>query len=87
MKKLLFMLVVIFTTATIAQKKRQNGKLHDKHPKIEIVEEFTKAFVEGDDSKLRALVSKDFYLVANECYDAKAFKNRELTSTFKIFSK
>ena len=60
MKKLLFMLVVIFTTATIAQKKRQNGKLYDKHPKIEIVEEFTKAFVEGDDSKLRALVSKDF---------------------------
>jgi hypothetical protein len=60
MKKLLLLIAVVFTTSTFAQKKNSNGKIYDKHPAINAVESFTKAFVEGNQEELKALVSDDF---------------------------
>jgi|TARA_B110000977_G_scaffold201771_1_gene298509 ketosteroid isomerase-like protein len=60
MKKLLLSLALLFTAFTFAQKKNLNGKIYDKHPAINVVESFTKAFVEGNQEELKALVSDDF---------------------------
>jgi ketosteroid isomerase-like protein len=60
MKKLVLLLAVVFTTSTFAQKKSINGKIYDKHPAINVVESFTKAFVEGNQEEIKALVSDDF---------------------------
>jgi hypothetical protein len=59
-KSILFLFAILFTTSLFAQKKRQNGKIFDEHPKIQLVDEFTKAFVEGDKDLLKSLVSDDF---------------------------
>ena len=60
MKKLLLIIALVITTSTFAQKKNSNGKIYDKHPAINTVESFTKAFVEGSQEELKALVSDDF---------------------------
>jgi len=60
MKKLLFLIAVVFTNSTFSQKKNSNGKIYDKHPAINTVESFTKAFVDGSQEELKALVSDDF---------------------------
>ena len=58
MKKILLILI-LFPIIGISQKKN-NGKVFDKHPAIDIAEKFNKAYEQGDIAILKSLVSKDF---------------------------
>ena len=60
MKKFVLGVLMLSVMSTSAQKKHKNGKIYDQHPGIEIVNEFTKAFVAGDADKLKSLVTEDF---------------------------
>ena len=60
MKKLVLGVLMLSAMSTSAQKKHKNGTIYDQHPGIEIVNEFTKAFVAGDADKLKSLVTEDF---------------------------
>ena len=60
MKKFVLGVLMLSVMSTSAQKKHKNGKIYDQHPGIEIVNEFTKAFVAGDEEKLKSLVTEDF---------------------------
>ena len=60
MKKLVLCILILSVMPLFAQKKHKNGKIYDQHPGIEIVNEFNKAFVEGDEEKLKSLVTEDF---------------------------
>ena len=59
MKTKITLLLFVASTLVFAQKKK-NGTIFIEHPGIEIVNEFNKAFVEGDAEKLKSLVTKDF---------------------------
>ena len=48
MKSIYLTLALLFTLSTFAQKKNINGKIYDKHPAIDLVDQFTSAFVKGD---------------------------------------
>lgn len=52
-------LLLIIPFLAMSQKEK-NGKVYIKHPAIEIVNEFNKAYVEGDVETLKSLVSEDF---------------------------
>tara|TARA_B110000116_G_C16714056_1_gene525921 strand:+ start:456 stop:644 length:189 start_codon:yes stop_codon:yes gene_type:complete len=45
--KILFISIVCLTTNLFSQK-NNNGKIFDKHPGIDLVASFTKAYIEGD---------------------------------------
>ena len=57
--KITLILLFVASTLVFAQKKK-NGTIFIEHPGIEIVNEFNKAFVEGDEEKLKSLVTEDF---------------------------
>ena len=59
MKTKITLLLFLASTLVFAQKKK-NGTIFIEHPGIEIVNEFNKAFVEGDAEKLKSLVTEDF---------------------------
>ena len=59
MKTKITLLLFVASTLVFAQKKK-NGTIFIEHPGIEIVNEFNKAFVEGDVEKLKSLVTEDF---------------------------
>ena len=59
MKTKITLLLLVASTLVFAQKKK-NGTIFIEHPGIEIVNEFNKAFVEGDVEKLKSLVTEDF---------------------------
>ncbi|MEO9893190.1 nuclear transport factor 2 family protein [Aurantibacter sp.] len=58
MKKSLIMLALMTSVITIAQKK--NGTVYEEHKAIDVVENFTKAFVAGDTTKLASMLTDDF---------------------------
>jgi len=70
-----------------AQKKHMNGKIYDQHPGIEIVNEFTKAFVAGDEEKLKSLVTEDFKWWQMNSMDPKPLKLKGLVSRSNYLSK
>ena len=74
MKKVLLFGLLLSVAAVFGQKKHANGKIYDAHPGIELVNEFTKAFVAGDEEKLRSLVTEDF-----KWWQMNAMDTRELT--------
>ena len=74
MKKVLLFGLLLSVAAVFGQKKHANGKIYDAHPGIELVNEFTKAFVAGDEDKLRSLVTEDF-----KWWQMNAMDTRELT--------
>ena len=60
MKYIYLTLALLFTLSTFAQKKNINGKIYDKHPAIDLVDQFTSAFVKGDSAAITNLVSENF---------------------------
>ena len=74
MKKVLLFGMLLSVAAVFGQKKHVNGKIYDAHPGIELVNEFTKAFVAGDEDKLRSLVTEDF-----KWWQMNAMDTEELT--------
>ena len=60
MKSIYLTLALLFTLSTFAQKKNINGKIYDKHPAIDLVDQFTSAFVKGDSAAITNLVSENF---------------------------
>jgi len=73
--------------STFAQKKHKNGKIYDQHPGIEIVNEFTKAFVAGDEEKLKSLVTEDFKWWQMNSMDPKPLKLKGLVSRSNYLSR
>jgi ketosteroid isomerase-like protein len=60
MKKLVLGVLMLSVMSISAQKKHKNGRIYDQHPGIELVNEFTDAFVAGDAEKLKSMVTEDF---------------------------
>ncbi|SDE78563.1 hypothetical protein SAMN05421636_107248 [Pricia antarctica] len=58
-KNTLFALAFICITAVFGQKKT-NGKIYMEHPAINVVEDFVKASVAGDTTKLASYMAEDF---------------------------
>ena len=50
---------MVFTVIAYAQKKK-NGTIYNEHPAIDIVDEFTKAFVAGDAEKVGSFLAEDY---------------------------
>lgn len=59
MKRLTFLMMVIFTIVTYSQKKK-NGTIYSEHPAINVVEDFQKAFVEGNSDKVMSFLADDY---------------------------
>ena len=87
MKKLVLGVLMLSVMSTSAQKKHMNGKIYDQHPGIEIVNEFTKAFVAGDEEKLKSLVTEDFKWWQMNSMDPKPLKLKGLVSRSNYLSK
>mgnify|MGYP000630663307 FL=1 len=87
MKKLVLGVLMLSVMSTFAQKKHKNGKIYDQHPGIEIVNEFTKAFVAGDADKLKSLVTEDFKWWQMNSMDPKPLKLKGLVSRSNYLSK
>ena len=87
MKKLVLGVLMLSVMSTFAQKKHKNGKIYDQHPGIEIVNEFTKAFVAGDEEKLKSLVTEDFKWWQMNSMDPKPLKLKGLVSRSNYLSK
>ena len=51
---------MICTTLVLGQSKNVNGKIYDQHPAIDIVDQFTDAFVKGDTLTMQNLTTDDF---------------------------
>ncbi len=62
MKKFLI-LFTILTTSVVLSQKEANGKIYIEHPAIEIVDQFTKAYVAGDLEKIKELVTDDVQVI------------------------
>ncbi|WP_111707978.1 nuclear transport factor 2-like protein [Lutibacter citreus] len=84
MKKIILILLMIFTVISYAQKKK-NGTVYKEHPAINVVEDMMKAFVEGDENKVASYLAEDFksYNGSNGDKDAEGstkddFKNQVL---------
>ena len=77
MKSIYLTLALLFTLSTFAQKKNINGKIYDKHPAIDLVDQFTSAFVKGDSAAITNLVSENF---------SNLFRPRLMTSRFAFRS-
>jgi ketosteroid isomerase-like protein len=77
MKTKITLLLFVASTLVFAQKKK-NGTIFIEHPGIEIVNEFNKAFVEGDEEKLRSLVTQDFKWWQMNAMDPKPLTMKNL---------
>ena len=58
MKKILLLLTIL-TSSQVLSQKETNGRIYIEHPAIEIVDQFTKAYVAGDLEKIKELVTDD----------------------------
>ena len=58
MKKLL--LPFLLLPVILLGQKNNNGKVYDKHPAIDIVEQFTEAWISGDTVTLKNLTGEGF---------------------------
>ncbi len=59
MKRLTLIMLMLLTTVTYSQKKK-NGAIFSEHPAIDIVEEFQKSFVAGDADKVMSFLADDY---------------------------
>ena len=59
MKRLIVVIIIVFTIITYAQKKK-NGTIYSEHPAINVVEDFQKAFVSGDADKVMSFLADDY---------------------------
>ena len=60
MKQIFVSIFMICTTLVLGQSKNVNGKIYDQHPAIDIVDQFTDAFVKGDTLTMQNLTTDDF---------------------------
>lgn len=58
MKNIFLTFTMMATLIAFAQKK--NGTVYIEHPAIDVVADFTKAFVSGDTAKIAGLLTEDF---------------------------
>ena len=58
MKKIIYLLSFLFVFSLNAQKNK-NGTIYDKHPGIELVASFHKAYASGDIDKAASLLHDD----------------------------
>ena len=87
MRNTLFAFLLAIPMLTLAQKKKQSGKIYDQHPGITVVDQFHKAFVEGDEETLRSLVTDDFKWWQQNEQQPKPKKIDQLVGRSKYFSK
>ena len=59
MKKSIYLLSFLFVFILNAQKNK-NGTVYDKHPAIDLVDEFNQAWVSGDIEKAASFLTDDF---------------------------
>ena len=73
MKKLLSTLLLLCMIIGVNAQKNTNGVIYDKHPAIDVVESFMKAFVKGDAATMTSLTTDDFkaYNAMNTNWDYK----------------
>ena len=62
MKKIILLITIMFSLVSYSQKEA-NGKIYIEHPAIEIVDQFTKAYVAGDLEKIKELVTEDVQVI------------------------
>ncbi len=62
MKKIILLITVMFSLVSYSQKEA-NGKIYIEHPAIEIVDQFTKAYVAGDLEKIKELVTENVQVI------------------------
>lgn len=60
MKKTVLLLVLAFGTMTLFAQKKTNGTVYIEHPAINVVNDFMKAIVSGDEAKINSLLTADF---------------------------
>ena len=61
MKKIILLITIMFSLVSYSQKEA-NGKIYIEHI-IEIVDQFTKAYVAGDLEKIKELVTEDVQVI------------------------
>jgi ketosteroid isomerase-like protein len=60
MKQVLASILMLCSAIVLGQSKNVNGKIYDQHPAIDIVDQFTDAFVKGDTLTMHNLTTEDF---------------------------
>jgi hypothetical protein len=55
-----FITILLLLPITLLGQKNNNGRVYDKHPAIEIVNQFSEAWITGDTVTLKNLTGKDF---------------------------
>jgi hypothetical protein len=55
-----FITILLLLPITLLGQKNKNGRVYDKHPAIEIVNQFSEAWITGDTVTLKNLTGKDF---------------------------
>ena len=60
MKQIFASIFMLYSALVLGQTKNVNGKIYDQHPAIEIVDQFTDAFVKGDTLTMQNLTTEDF---------------------------
>ncbi|MDG1024025.1 MAG: hypothetical protein P8I42_06945 [Flavobacteriaceae bacterium] len=85
MKKLIFTFS-LFAFFTLSAQKNIGGKIYDKHPALDVVDAFTKAFVAGDEATMRSLTTDDFKWWQMNVMDPKPSPIENLIGRSKYFS-
>ena len=60
MKQIFTSVFMLCSAIVLGQTKNVNGKIYDQHPAIDIVDQFTDAFVKGDTLTMQNLTTEDF---------------------------
>ena len=60
MKQIFASIFMLCSAIVLGQTKNVNGKIYDQHPAINIVDQFTDAFVKGDTLAMQNLTTEDF---------------------------
>ena len=60
MKQIFTSVFMLCSAIVLGQTKNINGKIYDQHPAIDIVDQFTDAFVKGDTLTMQNLTTEDF---------------------------
>ena len=77
MKKTL--LIFLLAPVLLMGQKNNNGKVYDKHPAIEIVNQFTSAWISGDTETLKNLTAEDFRM-GSSMNNNPNYKDGDITS-------
>jgi ketosteroid isomerase-like protein len=87
MKKNFLTLILFVAFISQAQEKKSGGKIFEKHPAIDLVDQFNAAFVAGDEAKLRSMVTDDFKFWTMNSMEPKPRTIDNMVSMSKTLSK